>query len=386
MRFVLPFAVSATVIFNCAFAAETTPLTAPLSEEKEITVTCELSKTEPEQNVVVFTSAKDGEKVKGTYHYKLWLPKGYLADPQRRWPVMFIASPSGNAVMGAMASRLKSSSYVVVMLVESKNGPWEPIVGNFLAAHDDVVQRVRIQEGLKFATGMSGGARASSVFVQARPGFAGVILQGAGMAAGKDGNYNVDNLRKMPGFLVAMTMGEKDSNKSEVARVKSTLPGSAKFLPLSFPGGHLWAPADVFDKALTWMERHIYVEGPVRPELKPIYVSYFNQQHVNYAALTIPWERYQAGSALLDFARARNLSMDASVAPRLREIQAETSKLRADPAIAREAMAADALRRLQESFRGASPDKVAADLTGFAKRYPGTEAAKKAEEQVATAK
>ena len=89
---------------------------------------------------------------------------------------MFIASPSGNASMGAMAERLKSGGYVVVMLVESKNGPWGPIVGNFLAAHDDVVQRVRIQEGLKFATGMSGGARASSVFVQARPGFAGLIL------------------------------------------------------------------------------------------------------------------------------------------------------------------------------------------------------------------
>lgn len=385
MRFVIPLAVGALAILNGTVAAETTPLNTPLSEEKEITITCELTKSEPEKNVVVFTSPKDSEKIKGTYHYKLWLPKGYLADQQRRWPAMFIASPSGNAVMGQMATGLKAGGYVVIMLVESKNGPWEPIVGNFLAAHDDVVQRVRIQEGLKFGTGMSGGARATSVFVQARPGFGGMILQGAGMASGANGAYKVDNLRKMPGFLVAMTMGDSDSNKSEVARVKSALPGAANFLPLSFSGGHLWAPAEIFDKALTWIEQQIYLEGPARPELKPVYVSYFNQQHASYAALTVPWERYQAGAALLDLARVRNLSMDASVAPRLREVQAEASRLRADPVIAKESMAADALRRLQESLRGASAEKATTDLTSFAKRYPGTIAAKKAEQQAAKA-
>jgi hypothetical protein len=206
------------------------------------------------------------------------------------------------------------------------------------------------------------------------------------MAAGQGGSYKVDNLRKMPGFLVAMTMGESDSNKSEVAVVKSALPGSAKFQPFTFSGGHVWAPADVFEKALTWMERQIYAEGPARPELKAVYVSYFNQQHASYAALTIPWERYQAASALADLARVRNLSGDTSVAPRLREIQAEIGRLRMDPAIAKESMAADALRRLQDSLKSASPQKASADLAAFAKRYPGTEAAKKAEEQAANAR
>src|SRR5262245_11979504 len=84
MRFVLPLAVGALTILNGTVAAETTPLAAPLSEEKEITITCELTKTEPHQNIVVFDSAKDSEKLSGTYHYKLWLPKGYLADAQRR--------------------------------------------------------------------------------------------------------------------------------------------------------------------------------------------------------------------------------------------------------------------------------------------------------------
>lgn len=248
--------------------AQTTPLDRPLQEEKEITITCALTEAPKKSEVPVF-SAKDGEAATGTYHYKLWLPKGCLADAKQAWPCMFIASAGGNAAMGDMGAWLKRNGYVVVMLVESRNGPWAPIVGNFLAAHDDVVKRVRIQDGLKLATGMSGGARASTVFAQIRPGFGGLVLQGAGAAFDDKSAYEVAKLKGSRAVYVAMAMGTKDSNKGEVARMKSAI-GSAHFEEFMFDGGHVWAPTETFEKAASWVEQQIYKKKDCPPAVKKL--------------------------------------------------------------------------------------------------------------------
>jgi predicted peptidase len=237
---------------STAAFAKTTPMTEALTEEKEITIACELTEAPKRSDIVVFDSAKQGEAAKGLYHYKLWLPKGYLAEPQKRWPCMFIFSPGGNASMGNMADHLKTNGFVVVMLVESKNGPWEPLVGNSLAAHDDVIKRVRVDLNRRYATGMSGGARGASVFVQARPGFAGLILQGAGLAYDEKGVYHSSKLRRDSKLRVAMTMGDGDSNKGEMERTGSELSRS-RYRVFEFKGGHVWAPSEIFAEAMAWI-------------------------------------------------------------------------------------------------------------------------------------
>jgi hypothetical protein len=261
---------AATVLTSCALSvrAETTPLTAPLEEQKEITIACEITQA-PKRAEGPVLSAKDCEAVKGIYHYKLWLPAGYKADDKKAWPCLFIASPGGKAGMGQMAAWIKASGYVAVMLVESKNGPWAPIAGNFLAAHDDVVKRVRIQEGLKLATGMSGGARAASLFVQMRPGFAGLVLQAAGGAFDDKGQYHVSKLKGGHGIYVAMTMGDKDSNKGEVARMKAAL-GASRFNAFPFEGAHGWAPQETFEKAITWVEQQLYRKSDTPAAVKKL--------------------------------------------------------------------------------------------------------------------
>jgi hypothetical protein len=232
--------------------AQATPLTDPLPEEKETPITCELTTPPPRAGIPVFTEAKDGREAVGTYHYKLWIPKGYAAAPTKKWPCIFIMSPGGNAGMGSMGDYLKANGFVVVMLMEAKNGPWIPIVGNFLAAHDDVVKRVRIAEGQKYATGFSGGARGSSVFVQARPGFCGLVLQGAGASQG-NGKYNVTGIRANSKLYTVLTMGTTDDNKKEAEPLKRAL-GSSKLEILEFEGGHQGAPAEVFAKAMDWIK------------------------------------------------------------------------------------------------------------------------------------
>ncbi len=169
----LPFWIAVAPLLCLTLHAETTPLTQPLSDESLTTITCELTQAPPYSDVPVFDKPQEAASTVGTYHYKLWLPKGYGAAPARQWPCMFVMAAGGNASMATMESWLKSNGFIVVLLVEAKNGSWSPIIGNFLAAHDDVIKRVRVADGQKYATGQSGGARASSVFVQLRPGFRG---------------------------------------------------------------------------------------------------------------------------------------------------------------------------------------------------------------------
>jgi hypothetical protein len=247
---------AAAVLFGVSAsraAEKSSPLNAGLREGVELFVTCALNEAPRLGEVPVLESKAEREAAKGVYHYKLWLPPGYLSQTKRRWPCLFIASPAGNAKMGNMRARLTNGNYVVVLLEESRNGPWAPAIGNFLAAHDDVVRRVRLQEGAKVATGFSGGARASSIFVQLRPGFAGAILQGAGVGRLDDGWPCFDGLVRNQALAIAMIVGRGDPRRTEMEEMEDRL-GPKRFAAFVFPGGHQWAPVRSFDEALDWLE------------------------------------------------------------------------------------------------------------------------------------
>jgi len=204
-----------------------TPLDAPLTSGGLTRITCLHRGTDP-------------------YHYQLWLPADYAATPTRARPTLFIAAPGGKASLGNMAEWVRRHGYVAVMLEESRNGDWEPILGNFLAAHDDVVRRVRVAEGKKVATGMSGASRACSVFVGLRPGFGGLLFQGAGYApVGPTGASPVTGIKV---DALAATFGEKDPNYAEGPRMKRLFGDRMELF--EFRGGHQWAPQETVEAAL----------------------------------------------------------------------------------------------------------------------------------------
>jgi hypothetical protein len=341
--------------------AEVTPMNQPLQDDKEITIACEFNRAVSASDAPTISGSQPAQ---GTYHYKLYIPKGYSADTKRRYPCMFIASPGGGASMGNMGKWLKANGYVAVCLVESRNGPWAPIIANFLAAHDDVVQRVRIQEGLKMSTGMSGGARAASVFAQIRPGFSGLIMQAAGAAANAQGKYHVAGLKKDQPIYVAMTVGDSDGNKVEVDRLRPLF-SPAMFRVYEFKGGHTWAPADVFEQAMTWIER--------------VYLQRAQSQLSEVQSTTEPWPRYKKINELTRFAGKRGLANDPVLSKELGKLQAELASLRQNPAITKEVMAMEALQRLEQSRDRTPPAMFTASCRNLAKQYAGTEAAARAQ-------
>jgi hypothetical protein len=221
-------------------ASRTTPADLPLKEGVETRITCDHN--------------GGFSKYSGLYHYKVLLPKGYNADPKKSWPAIFIASPGGNATLGNMADWIKRHGYVAIMLEESRNGPWDPSVGNFLAAHQDATKRLRLADGKKICTGFSGAARASSVFVTIGENFGGVILQGAGVGVLDNGLRGLSGVQLQ---AVAITIGRKDPNRGEIAglvREWQRDTQDERLQVFEFEGGHQWAPKDVIERALDYVD------------------------------------------------------------------------------------------------------------------------------------
>ncbi|KAG2440231.1 hypothetical protein HXX76_004343 [Chlamydomonas incerta] len=192
----------------------------------------------------------------GTYHYKLWLPSSYTPDVPH--DVIFIASPSGNANMGAMRDWIVAHNFVAVSLEESRNGYFGPVTGNFVAAWDDVVKRINVRQGRdarNLCTGFSGGARACSAATLMIP-FNGLVLQGATTAGGED----EQEMFRFTGDwcqakIVAVTIGTSDSNRQEAkdfAKYRKAIAGDSLKI-FEFSGGHSWAPKSVVEQALDFV-------------------------------------------------------------------------------------------------------------------------------------
>jgi hypothetical protein len=230
-----PAARNATATTNVADETAT-PLTEPLKDGAETRITC------------IYKGTGKSAALSGAYHYRLWVPEGYSADPKKTWKTIFIADPNGKAKLGAMGDWIKKHGYIAVMLEESKNGPYEPNIVNFLTAHADVLKRMRVAEGKKVATGFSGGARACSLFVTLVPGFGGLIFQGAGCSDMNplDRSYIVKDIKVK---TLAGTFGKKDMNYDNAARLKKAF--GSRITIFEFDGGHQWAPQEIIEQALS---------------------------------------------------------------------------------------------------------------------------------------
>jgi len=313
-----------------------TPMEAPLPEGQTTPIECEYAKDEPDIPRDYSGIAPD----KGTYHYNVYVPEGYAAQAPHRYPCVFIADPGGSAHLGNLEARVKRDHWIAVMLVESKNGPFGPIAGNFLAAHDDAVKRLRIQEGLKFTTGMSGGARASSVFAGLRPGFAGAVLQGAGFA----GTYA--SVRRSKALAIYATFGDKDGNVKEVDDLKRHLAG-VRFQYAVFPGGHEWAPVDVIDRAWDWMEEQaLFNSGPVSAGVAAHFFG-LRMARVGEAGAT-PMAKLETLAWLDKLAVKAKLEAAPETKDQVKQVRDQLKDIRQDAALKLEVVAFDAYARAKE--------------------------------------
>lgn len=285
-------------------AEEASPINMPLTAGQETMITCYVKgRCYNKSHVGEGTTENDSDgNWEKAYHYKLYIPKSYDKSRGRYFPCMFIASPGGNANMGQMANRLKNDNWVVVMLIESKNGTpdWLP---SFIAAHDDVLKRIRVFPDFKFATGMSGGARCVSEYTYHRKGFSGVILQAAGFSSWKYEKYPKHT-------AVASTFGNKDSNLSESQKIRRNLnPKTASYIEI-FKGGHNWAPEETFMRALDWIELKTFIQVKKKASKRQMHAFvWLMRQKINHLkTATSDVEKYHLIHQILTVAKNGGLT------------------------------------------------------------------------------
>ena len=352
------WAAAAMLAGGAAEAAEPTPPDAPLEPGGTMTIACA-----PGEDIDT-----SSDIVLDLYHYKLRVPDDYDRH-DRRYPVMFIASPDGNAAMGAMARRLVEDRWLVAMLVESRNGAadWLP---NFECAYDDIMARTRAQPGMMFCTGFSGGARVCSAYPALRRGFRGMILQSAGPWGGR-GFTTAGN----EDMVIHGTFGTLDFNFHHARRMRLFLPGRVARTIEIFEGGHEWAPQPVIERAFDWVLEKALVARPHEPALADAYRWYFANRLAAWARLDSDIERYAANAALQPLPALWRLDTGAAEKAALSAMAAHAAAYEGSAGFAAEEAAWRAwaeARAMDDASRGRDLEELAEAWAAVAEAHPGT--------------
>lgn len=305
--------------------ADVTPHDAILTSNATTTITCQYTGGALSAGDWRITPAKD------TYHYRLYVPPGYDPQSKDRYGCLIVFSPTGDADPGTAGWWLRRERMFGVSLVEAKNGPTEPIMGNFLAAFDDVKSRVPIADGFIVMTGMSGGARCTSVAAALRPGCGGLILQGAGFAI-INGRFSTSATKTNPGMAVYGIFGLEDFNAPEMPTLAKALNGKVPFRCAVFDGQHDYAPPADMAEGLDYIQRWIYLKKPIDLKAMDMYKTKFLEWRQEATNAT-GWVQYQWLEKAQLLAKARKLSADKDLKEPLDWVDKTLATLAKDQAI-----------------------------------------------------
>ncbi len=379
------FAVVVCVASGALARGATTPFDSPLGDDSTTLIECVHDVTKEEAALFgAGTANEDPGRVvgKNTFHYDLYVPPGYRADTEARYPVLFIASPGGRAKIGAFAERARRDRWIACMLVESRNGSpdW---LGNFIAAHDDIVKRLRVIEDMKFSTGMSGGSRCATAQPRARKTFRGVVMQAAGFWYDK-GGYTFDAAVENEQIFFYGLFGVRDKmNWAEVAKMPARIPAANGVRMEVFDGGHEWAPKASVERAFDWLEQQIFLPSPrarltrERTPSQEACLWFWRRESARLASAGSAFERYDTMDRLVSVATRFRMRAK-SVKDKAKAYRKQLASLKRDKSLKAELLAkknfdlADT-NDTRENLRKA---KMAGQVVGLyrqiAEKYPDT--------------
>jgi len=192
--------------------------------------------------------------------YALYLPSAYSS--QKRWPIIYAFDPDARGKIPVALYKNVAEKYGFILAASntSRNFSISDSTKGAAAMWDDTHARFAIDERRTYTTGFSGGARmAGYVATFCKPcQIAGVIASGAGYSSAGAPPSN------LPYFLA---VGDEDFNWPEVISIRRER--EDRGLPYRvevFSGTHQWAPAEVFEKAVEWLQLKAMQAGIVAPD------------------------------------------------------------------------------------------------------------------------
>lgn len=232
--------------------------------------------------------------------YALYLPSNY--SPDRRWPIIYAFDPfaRGKVPVDLFREAAEKYGYIVAGSNNAKNGPGSLEMAAAEAIWQDTHRRFMIDKDRVYTTGLSGGARFATSFALYcyTCSIAGVIAQGATYPVREDARPANTH------FLYYVTIGNQDFNYPEVAALREKREDrDAGFEVNIFSGSHQWAPANVVEDAVAWLELKAMQDGKEKP--RPAFIQ---QQMARLQAEADRAER--SGDAMMQYEALRSLAFD----------------------------------------------------------------------------
>jgi len=231
--------------------------------------------------------------------YALYLPSQYSAD--RRWPIIYAFDPfaHGKTPVDLYKDVAEKYGYIVAGSNNAQNGPAAPAMAAAQAVWLDTHRRLAIDKDRVYATGLSGGARFATSFALYcyTCAIAGVIAHGAGYPTGTAKGAN-DH------FLYYAAVGDADFNLPELLELRRHKEEqNAEFKFKIYSGQHQWAPPEVFEDALQWLDLKAMQAGTRKPDADFIH-RLFDRTRAEAA------EAERKGDTLGQFYALRSLVLD----------------------------------------------------------------------------
>jgi hypothetical protein len=256
--------------------------------------------------------------------YALYLPSHYSRD--RAWPVIYAFDPfaRGRTAVEVYKDAAEKYGYIVVGSNNSKNGPVTTELGAAQAVWLDTHRRFAIDRGRVYTTGLSGGARvATSVALYCVScALAGVIAQGAG--------YPIMQGQKQPAndhFPYYAIVGDADLNYPEIMALrKKKDEAGAAFKVRVYPGPHQWAPPEIVEEAVEWLELKAMQAGKEKTD--PGFVRRLFEKTQAEAA-----QAGQRGDTLNQYFAVRSLVDDFKGLEDIAAYQSQLAELKASKAL-----------------------------------------------------
>jgi dienelactone hydrolase len=231
--------------------------------------------------------------------YSVYLPSHYT--PDRRWPIIYAFDPlaRGKVPVALYKDAAEKYGYIVVGSNNAKNGPQAQEIAAAQAVWQDTHKRFSIDRRRVYATGLSGGARFATVFAMycSTCSIAGVIAHGAGYPA-------VTAPAANDKFVYYAAVGDADFNYPEILNLRDDKEKQgAPFKAKIYPGPHQWAPKDIVEDAMEWIELKAMQAGTEKPNAEFIH-KLFDQTRAEAA------QAGERGDVMAQFYALLSLAMD----------------------------------------------------------------------------
>lgn len=248
--------------------------------------------------------------------YALYLPSAYT--PEKRWPIVYGFDP---AARGKVPVRLykdvaEKNGYIFAASNNWRN--FSDSAKDATAMWQDTHIRLSLDERRSYTTGFSGGARMAGYLALhcKQCQIAGVIAHGAGYPTGGMPSASI---------LYFLAVGDQDFNWPEVITIRREREEQGwPYRVQVFAGPHQWAPPEIFEDAIEWMQLKAMQAGNVPPD-DGFLAQFFRrvQEQAEDAA--------KQGDALVQLAAYRLLLSDFSGLKDVTQYEPRLAALKASP-------------------------------------------------------